>query len=70
MLDNPLACAYNPRERAIINASHSIMYPTPGDESGLDWDEDFAEVSRRAALRLRAAIDTALPEDESVKHKT
>ena len=57
-------------ERAIINASRGIMYPTPGDEAGLDWDEDFAEVARRAALRLRAAIGAALTEDENVKHKT
>ncbi len=38
---------------AIINASRSILYASPGP--------DFAEAARAEALRLRAAIGAALP---------
>jgi orotidine-5'-phosphate decarboxylase len=43
-------------ERAIINASRSILYASTGD--------DFAEAARGAALRLRDAIDAALGETQ------
>jgi orotidine-5'-phosphate decarboxylase len=43
-------------ERAIINASRSIMYASTGD--------DFAEAARGVALRLRDAIGVALEKTE------
>ncbi|MEN9938498.1 MAG: hypothetical protein RLZZ387_5077 [Chloroflexota bacterium] len=38
-------------ERALINASRSVLYASPG--------QDFAEAARAEALRLREAINTA-----------
>jgi orotidine-5'-phosphate decarboxylase len=43
-------------ERAIINASRSILYASAGD--------DFAEAAREEALRLRDAINAALGKTE------
>jgi orotidine-5'-phosphate decarboxylase len=44
-------------ERAIINASRSILYASA--------DDDFAEAARGEALRLRDAINMALAENRN-----